>query len=278
MTDPTAPDDAELWTIGEAARITGVPTKTIRYYADLGLLPPSGRSKGGYRLFGLADLWRLELVRTLRDLDFGLAEIGELLEGELPASVALALQRQAVDLRRRQLERTAAMLAQAEADLDEPEADEAVDVLEGLTTAFADEAEERRTFVSRAAATLAQLRHVADTEQRVAALWERLAERGVDPEAFTAELTAIGERAARLAAAGAAPDDEEAQGLCAEWVALLLGEDPSEEALAELVGQAPAWVAAEDATGSTARAAGHTEARTPGERLLLDALAHRVEG
>ncbi len=268
----------DLCTIGEAAGITGVPTKTIRYYADLGLLPPTGRSKGGYRLFSIGDLWRLELVRTLRDLDFGLDEIGELLGGEIPTSVAVELQRQSVELRRRQLERTQALLERAQSDLADPEDPHAVDVLQGLTATFAEEAEERRRFVARAAATLAELRALAATEQRIAALWEDLAERGVDPERFIAELTVIGERADVLARSGVAPDGAEAQALCSAWLELLLGEDPPPDRVSELAEQAPAWVAAEGATGSSQSRHDRRAATGPGEQLLLDALAHRVGG
>lgn len=269
-------DREGLCTIGEAAGITGVPTKTIRYYADLGLLPPTGRSKGGYRLFSVGDLWRLELVRTLRDLDFGLDEIGELLGGEVPTSVAVELQRQAVELRRRQLGRTEALLERAQSDLDDPEDPDAVEVLRGLTATFAEEAEERRRFVGRAAATLTELRALAATEQRIAALWEDLADRGVDPERFIAELTVIGERAGVLARAGTAPDDPEAQELCSAWLRLLLGDDPSPDRISELAEQAPAWVAADGATGSPDRRSIRRGARGPGERLLLDALDRRV--
>ena len=38
--------------IGELARRSGLPVKTLRYYEDFGLLPARGRSEGGYRLFG----------------------------------------------------------------------------------------------------------------------------------------------------------------------------------------------------------------------------------
>ena len=33
--------------IGDAAKVTGLPTKTVRYYADVGLVVPSGRSESG---------------------------------------------------------------------------------------------------------------------------------------------------------------------------------------------------------------------------------------
>lgn len=74
-------ESAELYTIGEAARRTGVPARTIRFWCDSGVLPPAGRSADGYRRFDAAALARLDLVRTLRDLGLGLAEVRAVLDG-----------------------------------------------------------------------------------------------------------------------------------------------------------------------------------------------------
>jgi DNA-binding transcriptional MerR regulator len=62
-------------TIGDLARRTGLSIKTIRYYADSGLVPPTDRSPAGYRLYGPDAVARLELVRTMRDLGVDLATI-----------------------------------------------------------------------------------------------------------------------------------------------------------------------------------------------------------
>nr|WP_246210821.1 MerR family transcriptional regulator [Phytoactinopolyspora alkaliphila] len=70
-----------MWlTIGDASKRTGLPVKTIRYYADIGLVPSTERSPAGYRLYDAATIARLDLVRTLRDLDFDLGSIRALLE------------------------------------------------------------------------------------------------------------------------------------------------------------------------------------------------------
>ena len=42
---------AELFTIGQLAGRTGVPTRTIRFWSDAGLVPPAARSSHGYRLY-----------------------------------------------------------------------------------------------------------------------------------------------------------------------------------------------------------------------------------
>jgi DNA-binding transcriptional MerR regulator len=63
--------DAELFTIGQLARRTGLATRTVRFWSDAGLVPPAGRSAGGYRLYDAGAVVRLELVRTLRELGLG---------------------------------------------------------------------------------------------------------------------------------------------------------------------------------------------------------------
>ncbi|MFL5733898.1 MAG: MerR family transcriptional regulator [Chloroflexia bacterium] len=62
--------------IGDVAMRTGLTQRTIRYYEELGLLPPATRTQGDFRLFGERDITRLEKIMRLRDLfGFSLAEI-----------------------------------------------------------------------------------------------------------------------------------------------------------------------------------------------------------
>lgn len=71
----------DTWlTIGEVARRTGLPVKTIRYYADIGLVPPTDRSTSGYRYYDAAAVARLDFVRTLRELDIDLASVRAVVE------------------------------------------------------------------------------------------------------------------------------------------------------------------------------------------------------
>jgi len=65
----------ELLSIGELARRTGLTVKTVRFYADRGIVPPADRSPAGYRRYHPDAVARLELVRTLRDLGLDLGTI-----------------------------------------------------------------------------------------------------------------------------------------------------------------------------------------------------------
>lgn len=67
-------------TIGQAAKLSGIPPKTIRYYEDYGILPRAERNDVGYRIYSGDDLRRLELVKRIRMLDMGLPEVRQLVE------------------------------------------------------------------------------------------------------------------------------------------------------------------------------------------------------
>jgi DNA-binding transcriptional MerR regulator len=66
--------------IGEVARRTGLPVKTIRYYCDEGLLQPRARSESGYRLFDEENLAELTIIRSLRAIDVSIPELARILE------------------------------------------------------------------------------------------------------------------------------------------------------------------------------------------------------
>src|SRR5688500_5467212 len=53
-----------MYSISEVARSFGVPVSTLRYYDELGLLPPAGR-RGNVRYYGLEELSRLVLIQRL---------------------------------------------------------------------------------------------------------------------------------------------------------------------------------------------------------------------
>lgn len=71
----------ELYPIGDAARRSGLSISAVRFYADAGVVEPTDLSEAGHRLYDVDTIARLELVRTLRELDTDLDEIRRLLEG-----------------------------------------------------------------------------------------------------------------------------------------------------------------------------------------------------
>ena len=113
--------EGELLTRGALAAETGCNIETVRYYEQIGILPPPPRSEGGHRLYGPDLVSRLQFVRRARDLGFTLEEIRELLglvdggdytcaqiEGIALAHVA-EIRRKIADLRR--LKRTLEAMA-----------------------------------------------------------------------------------------------------------------------------------------------------------------------
>jgi len=66
--------------IGEVASRSGLTVKTIRFYCDQGLIRPSGRSEGGYRLFGADVFAELALIRTLKGMEIPLQDVQGILE------------------------------------------------------------------------------------------------------------------------------------------------------------------------------------------------------
>lgn len=98
-------------TIGWLARRTGMSVRTIRYWSDLGVLPPVGRSPGGYRLYDAESVARLELVRTLRELGLGLDDVRRVLAGETSVAEVASVHVAALDARIHALRVTRAVLS-----------------------------------------------------------------------------------------------------------------------------------------------------------------------
>lgn len=65
--------------IGEVAELTGLSLRTIRYYEEMGLVAPSARSQGGFRLYSDSDIERLMLVKRMKPLEFSLDQMCEVL-------------------------------------------------------------------------------------------------------------------------------------------------------------------------------------------------------
>nr|WP_243419935.1 MerR family transcriptional regulator [Microbacterium sp. C448] len=104
--------------IGEVAERTSLSLRTLRHYDEIGLIVPSGRTEGGFRLYTEEDVARIMLVRRMKPLGYSLDEMRTVLDafGELardPASVehlaAIREIRDAAEDRRRKLVEQVAM-------------------------------------------------------------------------------------------------------------------------------------------------------------------------
>ncbi len=75
--------------IGAVARAAGMTVRTLRHYDEIGLLVPSGRTDGGYRLYSGDDVRRLYRIVALRRLGFGLGDVAAMLarDGDDPRPV-----------------------------------------------------------------------------------------------------------------------------------------------------------------------------------------------
>ena len=89
----------DLRTISQLAKHAGVPTSTIRYYERAGLLRPTGRSGGNYRLYDDDALDRLRFIRAAQATGFTLDDVAALLEQNLDTPVSCARVRDLIERR-----------------------------------------------------------------------------------------------------------------------------------------------------------------------------------
>jgi DNA-binding transcriptional MerR regulator len=96
-------------TVGELARDAGLSPQILRHYERLGLLRPK-RTAAGYRVYVDADRARLEVIRTLRELDVDLATIGRVLRGATGVRAVAELHINTLEHQARLIRRRAAVL------------------------------------------------------------------------------------------------------------------------------------------------------------------------
>ena len=81
-------EDTRLLQIGQAAERVGLSLRTVRYWEEVGLVTPSARSVGRFRLYSEADVERLLLLKQMKPLGLTLEEMRELADlieqGERP--------------------------------------------------------------------------------------------------------------------------------------------------------------------------------------------------
>ncbi|MBK8173122.1 MAG: MerR family transcriptional regulator [Sandaracinaceae bacterium] len=104
---PTASDE-KLLRVGDLAKAAGKTVRALHLYEELGLLVPTDRSKGGYRLYAADSVTRVHFISKLQDMGFSLTHIGEIVRAwEASASAPSAMARMR-DLYNQKLEETRA--------------------------------------------------------------------------------------------------------------------------------------------------------------------------
>ena len=109
-----------LLTIGQLARRSGVPVRTLRFWSDAGVLPETERSGSNYRRYDAHAVARLDLVRTLRELGLGLDEVRLVLEKRSSVADVAAAHVAAIDARIRVLRTQRAVCTLLARGIDSP--------------------------------------------------------------------------------------------------------------------------------------------------------------
>ena len=103
-----------FYTVGEMAKILGVPASTLRYYDQEGLLPFVGRSSGGMRMFTEKDYETLMVIGCLKRSGLSIRDIKAFMalaaQGDRSISQRLQLFQNRRDALKRQMEEQRAML------------------------------------------------------------------------------------------------------------------------------------------------------------------------
>jgi MerR family copper efflux transcriptional regulator len=102
-----------LMQIGEIAERTDMSLRTLRHYDEIGLLVPSARSEGGYRLYTEEDLARLLVIRRMKPLGYTLDDMQTVMallraDGEVDPESWSSVLREAIK-RRQELSEKVAM-------------------------------------------------------------------------------------------------------------------------------------------------------------------------
>ncbi len=209
--------EVAAWKVGELARRTGLSVRTLHYYDEVGLLSPSRRSGSGYRLYSPEDVERLQRIKSLRQLGFGLSEVREVLEGanlspEEILRAHMARLEEEIESRRKIHERLRIIAAKLEAE-EEVSAEEFIETIEVIAMS-----ENIEKYYTRE-----QLDYLAKRREEVGE--ERIKEVGAEWPRLMAEVRAEMER-------GTPPEDPRARELARRWMGLVeefTGGDPGIE-------------------------------------------------
>ena len=94
-----------MFTVNEVSKTSGLSILTLQYYDKIGLLPPSGFTDSGYRLYNEDSLEKLQTILLFRELEFPLKEIKKIVENpDFDREKALSEQIKLLKLRREQID------------------------------------------------------------------------------------------------------------------------------------------------------------------------------
>ena len=92
-------------TVKKVSELTGVSIRTLRYYDEIGLLPPASHTEGGYRLYDDTALERLQQILLFRELEFPLKDIVRIVSSpDFDRKKALEQQIELLELKKQRLE------------------------------------------------------------------------------------------------------------------------------------------------------------------------------
>ncbi|WP_436762644.1 MerR family transcriptional regulator [Streptosporangium sp. V21-05] len=109
------------WSIAQVARMSGVTSKTLRHYDEIGLPAPAWVGGNGYRHYEEEQLLRLQQILVLRELDLGLAEIKEIVDRHTDPVEALREHHRRLLGERDRLDAVARVVARTITELQESE-------------------------------------------------------------------------------------------------------------------------------------------------------------
>ena len=102
--------EAKPLRVGDLAKETGKSVRALHLYEELGLLEPTERSKGGYRLYAFESVTRVRFISKLQDLGFSLTDIAQIVKGWAASNSAPHAMQRLHDLYRAKLDETRAQL------------------------------------------------------------------------------------------------------------------------------------------------------------------------
>lgn len=198
------------WSIVEVARMAGVSSRTLRHYADVGVVAPAYVGSNGYRYYGREELLRLQEALVLRELGLGLDAVRRVLDGTTDRAAVLAEHRRALLAERDRLTRLADAVGRA-IDAREGRAVDPAELFDGFDPAKQEAYE----------AELVE-RYGPQAQERIDESWRRVGRMSKEQAAqVQADLAERDAEYAALLDAGVAPDDPRTQAVTAKhyaWV------------------------------------------------------------